>query len=63
MALHEMGINHGDVAARNVIYHPVTHKWTIIDLGQASLNHVCIGPDCEELRDTAALLGVAVPLM
>ncbi|KAJ7158575.1 hypothetical protein C8R46DRAFT_394889 [Mycena filopes] len=46
--LHTMGVQHGDVAPRNVIQSE-DGRWRWVDLGLARTGHACLGKACPEL--------------
>ncbi|KAJ7604494.1 hypothetical protein DFH06DRAFT_1174618 [Mycena polygramma] len=53
--LHQAGVLHNDLEPRNVARSKKSGP-LIIDFDEASLNHVCPGPSCWELRRLAHLL-------
>ncbi|KAJ7118766.1 hypothetical protein C8R44DRAFT_182811 [Mycena epipterygia] len=56
LAIHLAGVEHCDIAARNVLIPP----WggtSVVDFGEARLNHRCEGWACPELEKLRRLLG------
>ncbi|KAJ6591205.1 hypothetical protein DFH09DRAFT_1138948 [Mycena vulgaris] len=56
LAIHLAGVEHCDIAARNVLIPP----WggtSVADFGEARLNHCCEGWACPELQELRRLLG------
>ncbi|KAJ7026399.1 hypothetical protein C8F04DRAFT_901864, partial [Mycena alexandri] len=53
--LHQSGVLHNDIESRNVT-RSVTSGPLVIDFDEASLNHVCSGASCKELRRLAEAL-------
>lgn len=57
--LHDMGIEHRDVAPRNVVLDEKTGEWTVVDFAKADLTHKCPGASCPELLQLTAALKIA----